>query len=100
MLFAWLPSYIKGGGATRLGGSEFRVKALSCVAAWSIPPGMALLFIKFNKECCEGSCVHQGLSGSVLRRVNSLHVACWILSSSSGYVHHVIRRSIYLIDSL
>jgi hypothetical protein len=45
-----------------------------------------------NKDCCEGSCVHQELSGSGLRRVDSLHVACWIRSSSSGCVLRVIGR--------
>jgi hypothetical protein len=50
-----------------------------------------------NIDCCEGFCVHQGLSGSSLRRVDSLHVACWIRSSSSGDVHGVIGR---LLSSL
>jgi hypothetical protein len=45
-----------------------------------------------NKDCCEGSCVHQELSGSGLRRGDLHHVACWIRSSSSGDVHRVIGR--------
>jgi hypothetical protein len=45
-----------------------------------------------NIDCCEASCVYQGLSGSGLRRGDSLHVACWIRSSSSGDVLRVIGR--------
>jgi hypothetical protein len=45
-----------------------------------------------NKDCCEGSCVHQELSGSGLRHGDLHHVACWICSSSSGDVLHVIGR--------
>jgi hypothetical protein len=44
-----------------------------------------------NKDCCEGSCIHQELSGSGLRRGDLHHVACWIRSSSSGDVLHVIE---------
>jgi hypothetical protein len=35
-----------------------------------------------NIDCCEGSCVHQELSGSGLRRGDLHHVACSIRSSS------------------
>jgi hypothetical protein len=45
-----------------------------------------------NKDCCEGSCVHQELAGSGLRRGHLCHVACWIRSSSSGDVLCVIGR--------
>jgi hypothetical protein len=53
-----------------------------------------------NKDCCEGSCVHQELSGSGLRRGDLHHVACWIRSSSSGDVLHVIGRLFIRVDSL
>jgi hypothetical protein len=69
----------------------------SCAPPCIIPPGKRRCRVISNKDCCEGSCVHQGLSGSGLRRVDSLHVACWIRSSSSGCVHRVIGRlSIWL----
>jgi hypothetical protein len=45
-----------------------------------------------NKDYCEGSSVHQELSGSGLRRGDLHHVAGWIRSSSSGDVLHVIGR--------
>jgi hypothetical protein len=45
-----------------------------------------------NKDCCEGSCVYQELSGSGLRRGDLHRVACWIRSSSSGDVLRVIGR--------
>jgi hypothetical protein len=45
-----------------------------------------------NKDCCEGSCVHQELSGSGLRHGDLHHVACWIRSSSSGDILHVVGR--------
>jgi hypothetical protein len=45
-----------------------------------------------NKDCCEGSCVQQGLSGSGLRHGDLHRVACWIRSSSSGDVHRVVGR--------
>jgi hypothetical protein len=45
-----------------------------------------------NKDCCEGSCVHQELSSSGLRRGDLYHIACWIRSSSSGDVLRVIGR--------
>jgi hypothetical protein len=47
-----------------------------------------------NKDCCEGSCVHQELLGSGLRRGDLHHVTCWIRSSSSGYVLHIVGRFI------
>jgi hypothetical protein len=53
-----------------------------------------------NKDCCEGSCVHQELSGSGLRRGDLHRVACWIRSSSSGDVHRVIGRLFIRVDSL
>jgi hypothetical protein len=66
-------------------------------AACSIPPGTVLPSSILSIYCYEGSCVHQGLSGSALRHVDSLHVACWNRSSSSGCVHRVIGRlSIWL----
>jgi hypothetical protein len=91
MLFAWLSSYIKRGGATRLGVQKFRQNIELC-CCMEHPPGTVLSFIIFNKDCCEGSCAHQGLSGSGLRHVDYLHVACWIRSSSSSCVLHVIGR--------
>jgi hypothetical protein len=50
--------------------------------------------------CCEGSFVHQGLSGSGLRHGDLHHIACWIRSSSSGDVLCVIGRllSDYWVD--
>jgi hypothetical protein len=45
-----------------------------------------------NRDCCEGSCVRQELSGSGLRCGDLHHVACWIHSSPSGDVLHVIGR--------
>jgi hypothetical protein len=45
-----------------------------------------------NRDCCEGSCVHQELSGSGLRHGDLHHIAGWIRSSSSGDVLHVIGR--------
>jgi hypothetical protein len=45
-----------------------------------------------NKDCCEGSCVHQELSGSGLRHGDLHHIAFWIRSSSSGVVFCVIGR--------
>jgi hypothetical protein len=45
-----------------------------------------------NRDCCEGSCVHQELSGLGLRRGDLHHVACWIRSSSSGDILRVIGR--------
>jgi hypothetical protein len=53
-----------------------------------------------NKDCCEGSCVHQGLSGSGLRRGDLHHVACWIRSSSSGCVHRHDWKISIRVDSL
>jgi hypothetical protein len=35
-----------------------------------------------------------------LRRVDSLHVACWIRSSSSGDVLRVVGRLFIRVDSL
>jgi hypothetical protein len=46
----------------------------------------------------EGSCVHQGLSDSDLKRVDYLHVACRIRSSSLGCVHRVIGRLFIWFD--
>jgi hypothetical protein len=48
------------------------------------------MFIKIY--CCEGSFVHQELSGSGLRRGDLHRIACWIRSSSSGDVLRVIGR--------
>jgi hypothetical protein len=45
-----------------------------------------------NKDCCEGSCVHQELSGSGLRPGDLHHAVGWIRSSSSGNVLRVIGR--------
>jgi hypothetical protein len=45
-----------------------------------------------NKDCCEGSCVHQELSGSGLRRGDLHNIVFWILSSSSGDILRVIGR--------
>jgi hypothetical protein len=50
------------------------------------------VFIRFIKDCCEGSCVHQGLLGLGLRHVDYLHVACWIRSYASGCILSVIGR--------
>jgi hypothetical protein len=33
-------------------------------------------YLSYQVNRCEGSCVHQGLSGLGLRRVDYLHVAC------------------------
>jgi hypothetical protein len=88
--------------ASRLGFREFRIldKTLSCVLRVASLRGWRCRHLSYQIYCCEGSCVHQGLSGSGLRRVDSLHVACWIRSSSSGCVHRVIGRLSIRVDSL
>jgi hypothetical protein len=57
-------------------------------------------YLSYEVNLYEGSCVHQGLSGSGLRHVDYLQVAWWIRSSASGYFHRVIGRFTYLLDSL
>jgi hypothetical protein len=78
--------------AGSLGFREFRIldKTLSCVLRVASLRGRRCHHLSYQIYYCEGSCVHQGLSGSGLRRVDSLHVACWIRSSSLGCVHRVI----------
>ena len=51
--------------------------------------GVAVLFYI---DCREGSCDHQGLSGSGLRRGDLHHVACWIYSPPSGDAVGVVGR--------
>jgi hypothetical protein len=80
-------------GAGRLGfrGVQLFSLKLLCAPPCIIPPGKRRCRV-YQIYCCEGSCVHQGLSCSGLRRVDYLHVACWIRSSSLGEVLHVIGR--------
>jgi hypothetical protein len=88
--------------ASRLGFIEFRKldKTLSCVLRVASLWGRRCRYLSYQLNRCEGSCVHQGLSGSGLRHIDYLHVACWIRSSPSDCVHRVIGRSIYSVDSM
>jgi hypothetical protein len=49
-------------------------------------------YLSYEVNRCEGSCVNQELSGSGLRHVDYLHIACYINSSSSGCIHRMIGR--------
>jgi hypothetical protein len=82
--------------ASHLGlrGVQLFNQKLSCAPPCIIPPGKQRCRV-YQRHCCEGSCVHQELSGSGLRRGDLHHVACWICSSSSGDVLHIIGRFLF-----
>jgi hypothetical protein len=71
------------------GVQNFRVKLSRGVPPCIIPPGkQRCRVIKYR--LLRGFLRHQGLSSCGLRRRDLHHVACWIRSSSSGDVLHVV----------